>query len=63
MKGKVKFFNKQRGYGFITDSNKLDYFVHLSYINDKKPIEDGQNVEFEIEKSNRGLEAKNVRVV
>lgn len=61
-RGKVKWFNNQKGYGFITPENGKDVFVHHSVIQGEgyKSLEEGQEVEFEIEKGPKGEQAKNV---
>ncbi|MCX8076294.1 MAG: cold-shock protein [Aquificaceae bacterium] len=64
--GTVKWFSKEKGYGFITrDDNQGDVFVHFSAIQQKgfKTLEQGQRVEFEVEKDAKGLRAKNVKVL
>lgn len=64
-KGTVKWFNSQKGYGFITnDENGEDVFVHFSGIAGEgyKTLEEGQNVSFEITEGSRGLQAVNVVV-
>ena len=50
MKGTVKWFNKQKGYGFISDESGKDVFVHYSGINMEgyKNLEEGQAVKFEV---------------
>ena len=61
-KGKVKWFNAEKGYGFIESEDGTDVFVHFSAIqvDGYKTLEEGQNVEFEIEQSPRGPQAVNV---
>ena len=64
-KGTVKWFNSQKGFGFITnDENGEDVFVHFSGIASDgfKSLEDGQKVTFETIQGNRGLQAVNVNV-
>lgn len=65
IKGKVKWFNNKLGYGFITDSNSNDAFVHYSNIlSDKKfkKLYRGQNTKFDILETEKGTQAINVEV-
>ncbi len=62
-KGTVKWFNAQKGFGFITNDNGgEDVFVHFSGIasNGFKTLEEGQKVTFDLEKGQRGMQAVNV---
>jgi CspA family cold shock protein len=64
-KGTVKWFNSQKGFGFITNSeNGEDVFVHFSGIASEgfKTLEEGQSVTFDITQGARGEQAVNVRV-
>lgn len=60
-KGKVKFFNRRRGYGFIeSEMLESDVFVHVTNMEDA--ITKGDNVAFELKESSKGVEAYNVRL-
>ncbi|MBQ9278775.1 MAG: cold-shock protein [Lachnospiraceae bacterium] len=64
-KGTVKWFNNQKGFGFITDENGQDVFVHYSGLNMEgfKSLEENQNVEFEVVDGAKGPQATNVTVI
>ncbi len=61
--GIVKWFNDRKGYGFISQEDGNDVFVHFSSIDAPgyKTLAEGDNVDFDIEESDRGPEAKNVK--
>lgn len=61
-KGTVKWFNNQKGFGFISDEQGNDVFVHYSGIqsNGYKSLEEGQEVEFEVIEGQKGPQAVNV---
>ncbi|MDF2845541.1 MAG: cold-shock DNA-binding domain protein [Herbinix sp.] len=63
-KGTVKWFNSQKGFGFITDEQGNDVFVHFSGLAMEgfKSIDEGQNVTFEVTKGARGMQAVNVQI-
>ncbi|MFB9280157.1 cold shock domain-containing protein [Cohnella cellulosilytica] len=62
MRGTVKWFNAEKGYGFISVEDGNDVFVHFSAIQGEgfKTLDEGQEVEFEITEGNRGPQASNV---
>lgn len=62
MTGKVKWFNSEKGFGFIEREDGDDVFVHFSAIQSEgfKTLEEGQEVEFEIVDGDRGPQAANV---
>jgi len=61
MNGTVKFFNDEKGWGFISpEDGSKDIFVHHSSCS--QPLNDGDNVTFEVEDSDRGPKAVNVQV-
>jgi CspA family cold shock protein len=62
-KGKVKWFNAEKGYGFIERENGEDVFVHFSAIamDGFKTLEEGENVSFEIVQGAKGPQAANVQ--
>jgi cold shock protein len=61
-KGTVKWFSKEKGYGFITPEEGKDVFVHHSEIQGEgfKMLDEGQAVEFEVVDGEKGPQAKNV---
>ena len=62
MKGTVKWFNNQKGYGFISDESGKDVFVHYSGLTGDgfKSLEEGQSVEFDVQDGAKGPQAVNV---
>lgn len=58
-KGTVKFFNSQKGFGFVTSEEGEEYFVHVSALTDQ--ITEGDQVSFEVKQGPRGLNAINVK--
>lgn len=62
MKGKVKWFNSDKGFGFIVSEEGKDVFVHFSQIkaDGYKSLAEGEAVTFDVEQGDRGLLAKNV---
>ncbi|HLV59393.1 MAG TPA: cold-shock protein [Natronosporangium sp.] len=63
--GTVKWFNNEKGYGFIAVDGGQDVFVHFSSIemDGYKSLEDGQRVEFEVTRGEKGPQAERVRVI
>ena len=62
MQGKVKWFNAEKGYGFIEGQDGKDVFVHFSAIEQDgfKTLDEGQEVEFQVVESARGPQAADV---
>ncbi|PLX17977.1 MAG: cold-shock protein [Candidatus Muiribacterium halophilum] len=65
MKGTVKWFNDKKGFGFLTTEEGSDVFVHFSAIQDDgfKSLDEGQEVEFEVEDGPKGPQARNVKKI
>jgi cold shock protein len=63
--GTVKFFNSEKGYGFISREDGDDVFVHFSNIEGTgyRSLADGQRVQFDVVPGRKGEEAQNVRVI
>lgn len=64
-KGTVKWFNNQKGYGFVVGEDTKEYFVHYSNINGDgfKSLEEGQSVVFDIVSNEKGTQAVNITKV
>jgi CspA family cold shock protein len=64
-RGQVKWFSEKKGYGFITQEDGNDVFVHYSAIGTEgfKTLREGDEVEFEVSQGEKGLQATNVKVV
>jgi len=62
MTGTVKWFNSEKGYGFITTEDEIDIFVHFKAIQGEgfKTLDEGQKVEFDVVEGDRGPQAENV---
>jgi CspA family cold shock protein len=63
VKGKVKWFDSKKGYGFITGEDGNDVFVHFSAVqmDGYRKLEEDQEVEFEVVEGDKGPQASNVR--
>ncbi len=63
--GQVKFFNAEKGFGFISREGAEDIFVHYSQIQTDgyKSLDEGDNVEFDVAPGRKGMEAQNVRTI
>lgn len=62
MNGTVKWFNAEKGFGFITGEDNNDYFAHFSQIqsNGFKQLDENESVTFDVEQGDRGLQAANI---
>jgi len=65
LQGKVKWFNQEKGYGFIEVEGQKDVFVHYSAIQQEgfKTLKEGDKVEFEVVEGQKGPQAANVTVI
>lgn len=64
MNGKVKWFNAEKGYGFITGEDGKDVFAHFSQIQVEgyKTLEEGQEVTFDVAQGQKGPQAENIQL-
>ena len=60
MKGKIKFFNESKGFGFIAGDDGKEYFVHTTGIAEGTSLSEGDSVTFEVEQGNKGPKAVKV---
>jgi len=63
MKGTVKWFNDRKGYGFIEGEDNKDIFVHRNSIPEGTYIDEGDQVEYEVESSEKGPNAINIKKI
>jgi Cold shock proteins len=65
MNGTVKWFNGEKGFGFITGEDGNDVFAHFSQINSEgyKSLEEGQKVSYDVVKGPKGLQAENITII
>ena len=63
MKGTVKWFNDRKGYGFIEGEDNKDIFVHRNSIPEGTYIDEGDQVEYEVESSEKGPSAINIKKI
>ena len=64
MKGRIAWFSRKKGYGFIhPDDDSRDIFLHINQIQVGTEIMEGDVVEFEIEKTDKGVSATNVKIL
>lgn len=65
MQGTVKWFNPEKGFGFITGEDGADVFAHFSQINSSgyKSLEEGQKVSYDVTKGPKGPQAENITII
>ena len=65
MNGTVKWFNAEKGFGFITGEDEKDVFAHFSQINSDgyKSLQEGQKVSFDVVKGPKGPQAENITII
>ena len=63
MKGKVKWYNFRKGYGFISGEDEKDVFVHNSDVPEGTLLKEEDEVEYEVEETDKGLKAINIKIL
>jgi cold shock protein len=62
MEGTVKWFNGQKGFGFVQGEDGTDYFVHFSAVPEDVRLNEGDKVTFEVVETEKGVQAQNVQL-
>ena len=62
MKGKVKFFNEMKGFGFVTGEDGKDYFIHQTGLKEGVSVKEDDEVTFDVVEGDRGPKAENVQL-
>jgi len=63
MKGKIKWYNARKGYGFISGEDDTDVFIHSSDVPEGTQLQEDDEVEYEVEKTDKGLKAVNLELL
>ena len=61
MKGKIKWFNVQKGFGFVLGEDEKDYFLHVSQVPEEFTLREDDQVEFDVIQTDRGPQAQNLK--
>ena len=62
MEGTVKWFNGQKGFGFVQGEDGKDYFVHFSAVPEDVPLNEGDKVTFDVVETEKGEQAQNIQL-
>ena len=63
MKGKIKWFNLNKGFGFVQGEDDEDYFLHISQVPNGEQLKEEQPVEFEVVQTDKGNQAHNLQLI
>ena len=61
MKGTIKWYNARKGYGFVRGEDEKEVFVHRSELPEGTNLDEGDQISYDIENSEKGLQAKNIK--
>lgn len=63
MKGTIKWYNARKGYGFVRGEDEKEVFVHRSALPEGTNLDEGDQISYDIENSEKGLQAKNIKKI
>jgi len=63
MKGKVRWYNHRKGYGFLTGDDDKDVFIHSSEVPEGTLLKEQDEIEFEVEETEKGLKATDIKLL